>query len=238
MVDFPLLRIGLPWGKNAIDLINNALSRIQSAVEAVPTDGDKGDITVSSTGTVWTIDNNAVTDAKLRDSGPLSVIGRAANSTGDPADISASAASGAVLRESGSTLGFGTIATAGIADDAVTNAKIADPCYDVVCWLGAAPTANQVLLFHKFARTVVFPSSLTGSQGHAKTAATAQTDFDIQKNGSSVGTMRFAASGTTPSFIFSSQQTFSAGDRLDVIAPGSPDATLASITFTLKGEKS
>lgn len=68
--------------------------------------------------------DNAVTNAKLRDSGPLSVIGRAANSTGDPADISATAASGAVLRESGSTVGFGTVATAGIADDAVTFAKM------------------------------------------------------------------------------------------------------------------
>ena len=87
------------------------------------TDGDKGDITVSSSGTVWTVDNNTITDAKLRDSTALSVIGRSANVTGDPADIAASS-DGDVLRRSGTTLGFGSIATAGIANDAVSYAKI------------------------------------------------------------------------------------------------------------------
>jgi len=86
-----------------------------------------GDVTATGPGSVAaTIANNAVTNAKLRDSGALSVIGRSANSSGDPADISATPASAAVLRESGSTLGFGTIATAGIADDAVTYPKIQD----------------------------------------------------------------------------------------------------------------
>lgn len=145
------------------------------------------------------IPDDAVSNGKLRNSGALSVIGRAANSTGDPADISASAGSDAVLLEfgsglswarivdanvsasaaiahskladlaglsilgrsanssgamaaitgtdgqvvrvSGTTLGFGTIATAGIADDAVTPAKtsfyintftaVADPDFDL-----------------------------------------------------------------------------------------------------------
>lgn len=72
------------------------------------------------------ITDAAVTRAKLANSSALSVIGRTANSSGVPADIAASAASGAVLRESGSTIGFGTIATAGIADTAVTRAKLAD----------------------------------------------------------------------------------------------------------------
>jgi hypothetical protein len=70
--------------------------------------------------------DNGVTDAKLRDSVAISVIGRSANSTGDPADISAAAASAAVLRESGSVLGFGTVATAGVADNAITDAKLRD----------------------------------------------------------------------------------------------------------------
>lgn len=52
---------------------------------------------------------NGVTDAFLRQGGALSVIGRSANSTGNVADISATAGTGHVLRESGSTVGFGTI---------------------------------------------------------------------------------------------------------------------------------
>ncbi len=67
---------------------------------------------------------SAVTNAKLRDSVALSVIGRSANSTGAVDDIFTTAASGAVLRESGSVLGFGTIVAAGIASDAVTTVKI------------------------------------------------------------------------------------------------------------------
>lgn len=77
-------------------------------------------------GTIVTADlaDDSVTNGKLRESAALSVIGRSANSTGNPADIAAAAASGAVLREAGSVLGFGQVATAGIADGAVTAAKL------------------------------------------------------------------------------------------------------------------
>jgi len=69
---------------------------------------------------------NSVGNTQLRQGGALSLVGRSENSAGNLADIAASAASGAVLRESGSTIGFGTIATAGIADEAVTYAKLQD----------------------------------------------------------------------------------------------------------------
>jgi hypothetical protein len=69
--------------------------------------------------------DNSITDAKLRDSAGLSVIGRSADTTGNPADIVA-ALDDQVLRRSGTSIGFGQVVTAGLADSAVTTAKIAD----------------------------------------------------------------------------------------------------------------
>lgn len=64
------------------------------------------------------------TYAQLPNGLPLSVLGRAANSAGVQASIAASAGSGAALRESGSTIGWGQLATAAYTDNSVTYAKI------------------------------------------------------------------------------------------------------------------
>lgn len=69
------------------------------------------------------IADNSVTAAKLRDSAALSVIGNSTNAVANPADIAATA-DGYVLRRSGTTLGFGQVVSAGIADNAVTEAKL------------------------------------------------------------------------------------------------------------------
>jgi hypothetical protein len=61
-------------------------------------------------GTIATADlaDNAINNAKLRDSLPVSVIGNSTNATADPADIAA-ANDGEVLRRSGTALGFGKL---------------------------------------------------------------------------------------------------------------------------------
>lgn len=71
-------------------------------------DGDYGDIVVSGSGLIWTIDNNVVTDAKLRTSAGNSVIGRSGGTPGNVADIVASG-NGDVFRMTGGSLGWGNI---------------------------------------------------------------------------------------------------------------------------------
>jgi len=97
------------------------------------------------------------------------------------------------------------------------------------------PTASMVVFHHVFTQAVSFVASLTDSYVKAGTAATAQTDFDLKKNGSSIGTVRFAAAGTTASYVSISASSWVAGDILTLIAPATPDATIADIWGTLVG---
>jgi hypothetical protein len=98
-------------------------------------------------------------------------------------------------------------------------------------------TANLVVQRYVFAGTVMFPAGLTGSQGTAGVAATATTTYSIKKNGTNVGTMVFAAGAMIATFSMPSMTTFMAGDILTVVAPVSPDATLANLAWTLVGSQ-
>jgi hypothetical protein len=96
-------------------------------------------------------------------------------------------------------------------------------------------TANLVVQRYVFADTVRFPAGLIGSQGTAGVAATATATYGIFKNGTTAGTMVFAAGATTATFTMGSATIYLAGDVLTVVAPASPDATLANLAWTFVG---
>ena len=85
-------------------------------------DGDKGDIVVSSSGTVWTIDNDAVSYSKIQNvTATDKLLGRVSSGAGDIEEITCTAAGRALLDDADAsaqrtTLGLGTAATTASTD--------------------------------------------------------------------------------------------------------------------------
>lgn len=107
--------------------------------------------------------------------------------------------------------------------------------YDVGTFCAGVPNNGELLLRFNYVRALTLPASLSGSRVTARVAATAQTDFDVKVNGASIGTIRFAAAGTVATFLSFSATSISVNDVLEIVAPGTADATLADISFTLAG---
>lgn len=91
-----------------------------------------------------------VTNAKLRQSSALSVVGRSADTSGAVADIAA-ANDGEVLRRNGTEIGFGQLASSGIADGAITPAKLngaqsgSAPIYGARAWVNFNGTGTVAI---------------------------------------------------------------------------------------------
>lgn len=99
------------------------------AGDGITRDGTTGALSISVDDSSIEIDSNTlqvkdggISNAKIRDSAAVSVIGRSANSTGDVADIAA-ASNGQVLKRESNALVFDSVDAADITDGAVTFAK-------------------------------------------------------------------------------------------------------------------
>lgn len=98
--------------------------------------------------------------------------------------------------------------------------------------------ASQVVYRGKVARAVSFADDFAGSQFTASANATGSTVFDVQKNGSSIGSVTIGAGGVTATFATTGGAvSFAAGDIFSLIGPASADATLANAAFTFAGTR-
>jgi hypothetical protein len=133
---------------------------------------------ITSTGTL-SVATNGITDTLLRDSAALSVIGRSANTSGDPADIAA-ASDHQVLRRSGTAIGFGAVALD--QSNAVTGALAVA---NGGTGLTATPTNGQI--------------DIGNGSGFTRSTLTAGAGISITNGAGSVTITSLAGGGTVTS---------------------------------------
>lgn len=167
-------------------------------------------------GTIATagITDAAVTYAKIANGTGLSIIGRSANTGGVNADIVA-ANDGEVLRRSGTSIGFGTLATAGIANNAVSNAKLAQMATLTIKGNNTGGTAD--------------PSDLTATQ------VTAMLNAMVGDSGSggTKGLVPAPSSGDSGKYLKGDGTwgTVTSGGSLTLISSSSPSG-VAEVNFS------
>lgn len=108
---------------------------------------------------------------------------------------------------------------------------------DFACFKTGTLGSSEVLLRYSIARGAIFPANFAGSYAEATVAATGSTTLIVAVNGSQIGTIVFAASGTVATFTTDggTDKTLARGDILTITAPGSADGTLANVSITLAG---
>lgn len=109
--------------------------------------------------------------------------------------------------------------------------------YDFGLYAPGKPTASQVLARIVLPRAVILPSGLAGSVGSCGTAPTGTVTLALALNGTSVGSVSFAAGATIATFAAASAIDLAPGDVLTVTAPSSADATLADVSVTFTGTR-
>lgn len=108
--------------------------------------------------------------------------------------------------------------------------------YDIGGMVSDMPAASAIVLNHVAVRTISFADDFAGSFAVAQIAATASTVFVVNRNGAPIGTITFAAAATTGTFVTTlAAESLTPGQVLTVVAPVTPDATLADIAITFFG---
>ncbi len=164
-----------------------------------------GDVTTSAGAVATTIANAAVTYAKIANVAGLSVMGRSANSSGVPADITGT--DGQILRVSGTALGFGKVKTSQITGTATNDTATAGDIGETLSI--SRVLSNQLGLTSNTAANVCTTTSITLTAG----------DWDVR----AFGHLNLAGTTTSSDFqlaVSLTSATLPAGDTTGVPTGG------------------
>lgn len=91
---------------------------------------------------------------------------------------------------------------------------------------------------HVFVHPVTFPQDLAESEAFLKTGGASSMSFNIQKNGTTIGSIAFAAGDHVGTFTFAAAVDFDVGDRVTVMKPtGGVDASARELSITIKAAR-
>lgn len=163
----------LSVGEIAINYRNNKLfirSFDDAIVQFCPlNDGDKGDITVSANGQTFTIDNTAVTYAKIQNvSATDRILGRSSAGAGVIQEITCTSAGRALIDDADAaaqrtTLGLGTIATQASSSVSITGGSLSSVKITDYTEPKTAPTISSGTLTLNLNDAQVFDVSLNAN---------------------------------------------------------------------------
>lgn len=114
-------------------------------------------------------------------------------------------------------------------------ATVANQPYDVAAFAPGLGSNAQKLLRIALPRAVKFPAGAALSTASASVGATGSTTYTFRKNGTPFATVNFAIAATTGVFTQAADETFAAGDILEIDGPGTADATLSDVGIVLAG---
>lgn len=95
-------------------------------------------------------------------------------------------------------------------------------------------SANEIVAATAVSANGVLVAGLTGSIFEVESAPTGAISFDLQKNGVSIGSIDFAAAATSATFTFINETPLMPGDIISIVAPATPDGTLAGLYGVLE----
>lgn len=124
-----------------------------------------------------------------------------------------------------------------LASAATARANLGLATYIAAAFFTTTPTSSEVLWLHVAGAAFTIPANFTAAlQSSIGTNPAATFALDLQKNGTSIGTISVSTSGAvTATTVGGTSKSIAVGDVLKLVAPGTADTTAANMAFTIIG---